>query len=569
MVGSKPLTVQVVKQYSRSKDLAERWQVQGGLLEPCPPLFVQEIKPQEAVEGQRCAFSCLFHGRPQPTVTWYNNDKPVGRIQGTAVHTTGCCSTLTFPSVLPQHGGTVTCVIFNPLGTVSTSAGICVRRRMPAYQYAKKEKEEMKFSPDKKSMVVSLDVLPLALLEQAAGLAAGENEDVKIDFQVTEMPPRFAVPVTDIKVAEGLDAVFECVVTGTPVPVVQWFRGDACATPGTGKYVVSQKEGLHSLKVKNVGPSDSGLYRCQATNRLGEATCKGSLVVMAQHEANAVNSETVTGCEPHRSQKCDLLLSTTVSPGDQSEIELEFEFEPHKDGSEKAIQLLAVTQQEQEVEGEKHVNINFDVFAEPSEEERVEFRAEDSESCSFEFQVTEAPPRFVRLISDYSTFVGASVSFQCLVTGSPCPSVRWYKDGVLLEGDRYCAQEEQNGLHSLTIENLVQSDSGQYKCVATNRAGTAETSVNKKIRLECQVDEDRKVTVGWTKDGNKIPPGKDYKIYFEDKIASLEIPLAKVKDSGHYVCTASNEAGSSSSSASVTVRGKIYFSLIVLHYRPW
>ncbi|NXA63099.1 LSAMP protein, partial [Mohoua ochrocephala] len=149
MVGPKPLRVQVVKQYSRPKATGERWQVQGGFLEPCPPLFVQEVKSQETVEGQRCTFSCLFHGRPQPTVTWYNNDKPVGRIQGTAVHTTECCSTLTIPSVLPQHGGTVTCVIFNPLGTVSTSAALYVRQRMPAYKYAKKEKEKMKVEEKK------------------------------------------------------------------------------------------------------------------------------------------------------------------------------------------------------------------------------------------------------------------------------------------------------------------------------------------------------------------------------------------------------------------------------------
>jgi len=101
---------------------------------------------------------------------------------------------------------------------------------------------------------------------------------------------------------------------------------------------------------------------------------------------------------------------------------------------------------------------------------------EDTMSCSFEFQVTEAPPKFLRLISDYSTFVGASACFQCLVTGSPHPSVRWYKDGMLLEGDRYYMQEEECGSHSLTIDNLMQSDSGLYKCIATNRAGTAETS---------------------------------------------------------------------------------------------
>ncbi|NWQ71897.1 TITIN protein, partial [Neopipo cinnamomea] len=139
--GSELRRVQVVKRYSRPDAMGERWQMPGGLLEPCPPLFVQEVKPQEAVEGQRCTFSCLFHGRPQPTVTWYNNAKPVGRIRGTAVHTTECRSTLTFPSLLPQHGGTVTCVIFNPLGTVSTSAALYVRQRMPAYEYTKKEEE--------------------------------------------------------------------------------------------------------------------------------------------------------------------------------------------------------------------------------------------------------------------------------------------------------------------------------------------------------------------------------------------------------------------------------------------
>ncbi|NXX59130.1 KALRN protein, partial [Scopus umbretta] len=142
MDGSESLMVQVVKGYCRPKATGERWQMPGGLLEPCPPLFVQEVKPQEAVEGHRCTFSCLFHGRPQPTVTWYNNAKPVGRVQGTAVHTTECHSTLTFSSLLPQHDGTVTCVIFNPLGTVSTSAALHVRRRMPAYEAMKKEEEK-------------------------------------------------------------------------------------------------------------------------------------------------------------------------------------------------------------------------------------------------------------------------------------------------------------------------------------------------------------------------------------------------------------------------------------------
>uniref|UniRef100_A0A8B9MML0 Ig-like domain-containing protein n=1 Tax=Accipiter nisus TaxID=211598 RepID=A0A8B9MML0_9AVES len=146
------------------------------------------------------------------------------------------------------------------------------------YDYYKNQQEITRpFSPESE---ISIE------LESGSGEESPdsdrENEDVKIDFQVTEMPPRFAVPFADVEVTEGLEAVFECVVTGTPVPVVQWFRGDTCVTPATGKYVVSQKEGLHSLKVQNVGPSDGGWYQCRAMNRLGEAMCKGSLVVMVK-----------------------------------------------------------------------------------------------------------------------------------------------------------------------------------------------------------------------------------------------------------------------------------------------
>uniref|UniRef100_A0A670HZU5 Ig-like domain-containing protein n=1 Tax=Podarcis muralis TaxID=64176 RepID=A0A670HZU5_PODMU len=144
---------------------------------------------------------------------------------------------------------------------------------------------------------------------------------------------------------------------------------------------------------------------------------------------------------------------------------------------------------------------------------------------------------------------------------------------------------EPYGFYRLHVCKVSISDAGTYKCVAENKAGIVETvcylsvdptvdifsdetelksAVNKKIHLECQVDEDRKVTVSWSKDGTRIPPGKDYKICFEDKIASLDIPLSKLKDSGTYACTAVNEAGSSSSSATVTIRGKEIVGLLNL-----
>lgn len=188
------------------------------------------------------------------------------------------------------------------------------------------------------------------------------------------------------------------------------------------------------------------------------------------------------------------------------------------------------------------------------------------------------PPTFLTRPEPITTFVGKSAKFLCTVSGTPVIDITWQKDGTTISPSDHHKISKVENKHVLEISLLTTSDRGVYTCKASNKFGadicqtemviidkphfikdlqSVQSAVNKKIRLECQIDEDRKVTVGWTKDGNKIPPGKDYKIYFEDKIASLEIPLAKLKDSGHYVCTASNEAGSSSSSASVTVRGKI------------
>lgn len=193
------------------------------------------------------------------------------------------------------------------------------------------------------------------------------------------------------------------------------------------------------------------------------------------------------------------------------------------------------------------------------------------------------PPTFYSRPKSVTTFVGKAAKFLCTVLGTPVIETVWQKDGAALSPSPNCKISDAENKHILELSNLTIQDQGVYSCKASNKFGAdicqaeliiidkphfikelepVQSAINKKIHLECQVDEDRKVTVTWKKDGQKLPPGKDFKIYFEDKIASLEIPLAKVKDSGTYVCTASNEAGSSSSSATVTIRGKTCVNII-------
>uniref|UniRef100_A0A8B9VM18 Ig-like domain-containing protein n=1 Tax=Anas zonorhyncha TaxID=75864 RepID=A0A8B9VM18_9AVES len=291
-------------------------------------------------------------------------------------------------------------------------------------------------------MVVSLDVLPLALLEQVSGLASEESEDVKIDFQVTEMPPRFVVPFADVEVTEGSEVVFECVVTGTPVPVVQWFKGDTCVTTTSGKYVVSQKEGLHSLKVLNVDSSDGGSYHCQAINRLGEAMCK---VFLKQ----------VSDVEVWQGDVARLSVTVTGSPT------------PKILWFFNGVKLTPSADRKLVFDEGKYTCMASNVHGE----------AECSAHLHVQQRVPGAPC-FARTPDSVQCAPGFTAVFEYIVAGEPCPNVEWFKGTKQLFSDaRHSVAHHPDGSGSLTVWECMEEDTGLYTCRAVSTLGEAACSV--------------------------------------------------------------------------------------------
>lgn len=188
------------------------------------------------------------------------------------------------------------------------------------------------------------------------------------------------------------------------------------------------------------------------------------------------------------------------------------------------------------------------------------------------------PPVFVSKPDPMTLYVGKQAVFQCSLTGSSPMEVVWHKDNIAISSEGNYVMKCEKNKYFLHIKSLSLTDQGVYLCKASNSVGTAtfttelkvinkpsfvktfepvSAAVNDPLRLECQVDEDTGVTVTWTRDGKKVHQSMESKLSFEDKVAVLEIPKSKLKDSGKYVCTATNEAGSSSYEAVVTVQGKI------------
>ncbi|XP_041670775.1 myosin light chain kinase, smooth muscle-like [Cheilinus undulatus] len=90
--------------------------------------------------------------------------------------------------------------------------------------------------------------------------------------------PRFQQTLKDLTLPKGATAQLTCTVNGYPQPEVKWLHNDKPLS-GSSRVTMEQQEGLCALLVADLKTSDSGVYVCRASNKLGEAMCSAKLKV--------------------------------------------------------------------------------------------------------------------------------------------------------------------------------------------------------------------------------------------------------------------------------------------------
>ncbi|XP_062957826.1 myopalladin isoform X2 [Cynocephalus volans] len=86
------------------------------------------------------------------------------------------------------------------------------------------------------------------------------------------------------------------------------------------------------------------------------------------------------------------------------------------------------------------------------------------------------PPRFTQKLRSREVPEGTRVQLDCIVVGIPPPQVRWYCEGKELENSPDVHIIQAGNLHSLTIAEAFEEDTGRYSCFASNIYGTDSTS---------------------------------------------------------------------------------------------
>uniref|UniRef100_A0A4W3IYT0 Ig-like domain-containing protein n=1 Tax=Callorhinchus milii TaxID=7868 RepID=A0A4W3IYT0_CALMI len=337
--------------------------------------------------------------------------------------------------------------------------------------------------------------------------------------------------------------------------------------------------------------SDLGSYKCVANNKAGEALSISSLTIEPAEQSFSKARETQSIYSPriepaeqsfNKAREIQSIYSPRIEPAEQSfnkTREIQSIYSPRIEPAEQSFNKTREIQSiyspriepaEQSFNKTRETQSIYSPRIEPAEQSFIchlkdTEPSDEEDSIEAEAKGNEMPPAFIKPLTKKKIYEGNTLMFMTEVIGCPIPDVKWYKNKSLLEPDHRIRLEREGNLCTLVIDSVHKEDEGEYICHVVNIIGEAKSSgqlivldkphftrslqavktvVNSNVRLECQVDEDTGVKVAWKKDEETLRPGKDYRMTFEDKVAVLEILKSRLKDSGNYMCTASNEAGS-------------------------
>jgi hypothetical protein len=201
--------------------------------------------------------------------------------------------------------------------------------------------------------------------------------------------------------------------------------------------------------------------------------------------------------------------------------------------------------------------------------------------------IENTPPKFLNYLESSEVKEGESFLFECQVVGYPTPDIKWLKYNSPLHNNENVRVSFENGTCRLQILHVSASDAAVFSCVATNPAGTSQTTANliviedaiqqnlqspkfvrnlqngyanekSSFEFNCIVEGIPLPSVQWFKNDICVDNYPSFNITFNNGAASLVIPSVSLSDQGVFSARATNEAGSIECSAILSVEGGLH-----------
>ncbi|KTF85092.1 hypothetical protein cypCar_00012330, partial [Cyprinus carpio] len=508
--------------------------------------------------GDPINLECQAAGEPRPSVRWHRLDNNRKMMLSSPVPADSS-AVMQILVARPEDSGTYVCTAQNNQGTTETRVEVFVEGgpQVPTVPHASVRepmiivvegstatlhcdahgfpKPTITWSKERSSLPWRHKIVDNSLILTNVGRQdSGQyvcnatnhmgTSEVTIMLEVDTPPYATSLP-DDVTVRVGEVIRLQCLAHGTPPLHFEWTKVNGSLPP------TSQQQG-GDLQINLAKESDAGTYKCVASNKVGKSEALArvsirsplSVKVSPQVEVKAVGSAVEFTCAAKGGSHIEIewLKEGGVLPPNHH----------IKDG------VLRIENLEQSNEGVYTCRATS-LFGQAQDSGRLTIQA--------------LPKVMIKVRTSVQTvMVGSSVEFECHAIGDPEPTVHWSKVGGSLP-DHVKIRE-----NVLRIDHVVESDSGQYRCTATNNVGSEYSEVVLNIQSLPQISaqpESVEVTVGsdavlsciasgypvptitWSKVENELPPKSKQDGHV------LTVPSVTHSDAGTYKCTAANKQG--------------------------
>ncbi|XP_074603419.1 uncharacterized protein LOC141856961 [Brevipalpus obovatus] len=463
----------------------------GGLK---PPRIIEHPTDIVVRRQEPATLGCKAEGNPKPVTDWYKDGKKLAKNRSNSNRMILPTGDLFFLHVIPKKDsdlGTYWCEARNEIGKAVSrkatvnfaffreefrstpvsqniiSGELLILNCTPPRGYPEPKiawkKDGRLLDPSQDSRIKILpggglileDVQPKdegrysCIAENMVGFRETPPAIVKVSVK-----PKFIIKPEDISASEGEDVRFSCQVAGDPAPYITWTKKD-----GKLAFDRIQIREDKTLEIREIRPSDEGIYICEAVNQ------GGTLYTSARLTINYFREEFRSVPKSENAIAGDRLILNCTPPRGFPEPKIAWK----KDGQF----LYPAT--------DTRINI---LPGGDLKIENVQTNDQGRYNCIAENIVglRESPPATVKVLvkpkftvkpNDVTVMEGDDARFECKATGDPPPQITWTKKGGKLPIDRIQIRREDK---TLEIRDVGSSDDGIYICEASNQGGIASAS---------------------------------------------------------------------------------------------
>ncbi|KAF7988027.1 hypothetical protein HCN44_007521 [Aphidius gifuensis] len=358
----------------------------------------------------------------------------------------------------------------------------------------------------------------------------------------------------------GRPATFTCNVRGNPIKTISWMKD--------GKPLGHEDP---VLRIESVKKEDKGMYQCFVRNDQESAQATAELKLGGRFEPpqikQAFGEETL---QPGPSMFLKCVASGNPTP------EITWELDGKRLANTERLQVGQYVKVNGDVVS--HLNISSTHTNDGGLYKCIAASKVGSAEHSARLNIYGLP--FIRHMDKKAIVAGETLRVTCPVAGYPIESIVWERDTRLLPIN---GKQKVFPNGTLIIENVERhSDQATYTCVARNAQGysargTLEVQVMVKpeiapftfgiepsnsgdtVSASCTVIKgDYPMTIEWSFNSEPIPPNnQDIHIGSQGKrVSVMTIDDVSARHAGIFSCSAYNEAGGTSYSATLAVNVK-------------